>query len=91
MSWLCGCHQQSAVPPQSSFPHTWGTGKSRSGLGSCSPLSSVCGSTEAPGSLLASPSLQPLTKACRGMMLFPRKAGQVEEKEGGGHCILVSQ
>jgi len=49
----------------------------------------VCGLAEAPGSLLASPSLQPLTKACRGGMLFPTKAGQA--KEGGGHCVLVIQ
>lgn len=79
------------MPHQSSFPHTWGTGKPRSGLGPCSPLSSACGPAEHPGSLLASPSLQPLTKACRGVMLFPTKAGQVEEKGGEGHRVLVSQ
>lgn len=44
-----------------------------------------------PRSLLASPSLQPLTKACCGVTRFPTKARQVEEKEGGGHCVLVSQ
>lgn len=76
------------LPRPASLIH--GTPESR-GLGPCSPLSSVCGPAETPGSLLASPSLQPLTKACCGMMLFPIKAGQVEEKEGGRHCILVSQ
>lgn len=75
------------LPRPASLIH--GTPESQ-GLGPCSPLSSVCGPAETPGSLLASPSLQPLTKACCGMMLFPIKAGQVEEKEGGGHCILVS-
>lgn len=33
---------------------------------------------------------EPLTKACHSTTLFPTKAGQVEEKEEGGHCTLVS-
>lgn len=73
---------------QGGFPHMWGSGKPRSGLGPCSPPSPVCGPAEPPGSPpslpLSLPSASDQGLAWRGSVPHKGWAGGA----GGGRRAL---